>query len=263
MNENVNHPASLRDGNFEVKAQSSNTNKITALYVRVSTLDQHTGLESQIRTLKEFCDKNIIKNYEIFADEGISGAKNSRPSLDRMMTMVREKKVDSVVVYSFSRFARSVTHLLTALEEFNKLGVSFVSYTEKMDTNSPMGKMVFVIISAVSQLERDLIIERVKNGLKNAKAKGIHIGRKKTRPSELIRALLEKGLPQRTISSVASCSNGSVSLEKREWKREKAALLKQQQEQNKEVILSTGDLNFEAKKPDEVKVNLPIMNLQT
>ncbi len=137
-----------------------------------------------------------------------------------------------------------------------------MSYTEKMDTNSPMGKMVFVIISAVSALERDLIIERVKNGLKNAKAKGVHIGRKKTRPSELIRALLEKGLPQRTISSVLNVSNGSVSLEKREWKREKAALLKQQQEQNKEVILSTGNLNFEAKNPDEVKINLPIMNLQ-
>ncbi len=84
--------------NFEVKAQSSSTNKVTALYVRVSTLDQHSGLESQIRTLKEFCEKNKIVNYEIFADEGISGAKNSRPSLDRMMSLVREGKVDSVVV---------------------------------------------------------------------------------------------------------------------------------------------------------------------
>lgn len=262
MNENINDHANQRNVNFEVKSQS-NKNKVTALYCRVSTFDQGKGLESQIRTLKEFCEKNKIENYEIFADEGISGTKNSRPSLDRMMALVREGKIDSVVVYSFSRFARSVTHLLTALEEFNKLGVSFVSHTEKMDTNSPMGKMVFVIISAVSQLERDLIVERVKNGLKNAKAKGVHIGRVKTRPSDLIRALLAKGLPQRTISSILNISNGSVSLEKREWKREKAALLKQQQEQNKEVILSTGDLNFEAKKPDEVKLNLPNMNLQT
>ena len=255
MNENINQ---IVTQNFEVNPRKSNSQKITALYCRVSTHDQHNGLESQIRTLKEFCEKNRIENFEIFTDEGISGAKNSRPSLDRMMNLVRSGNVESVVVYSFSRFARSVTHLLNALEEFNKLGVSFVSYTEKMDTNSPMGKMVFVIISAVSALERDLIIERVKNGLKNAKAKGIHIGRKKTRPSELIRALLEKGLPQRTISSITGASNGSVSLEKRVWKKEKAELLKKQQEENKEVILSTGDLNFENK---ELKTNTPITNL--
>ncbi len=130
MNENINDHANQRNVNFEVKSQS-NKNKVTALYCRVSTFDQGKGLESQIRTLKEFCEKNKIENYEIFADEGISGTKNSRPSLDRMMALVREGKIDSVVVYSFSRFARSVTHLLTALEEFNKLGVSFVSHRRK------------------------------------------------------------------------------------------------------------------------------------
>jgi DNA invertase Pin-like site-specific DNA recombinase len=162
MNENINQ---IVTQNFEVNPRKSNSQKITALYCRVSTHDQHNGLESQIRTLKEFCEKNKTENFEIFTDEGISGAKNSRPSLDRMMSLVRSGNVESVVVYSISRFARSVTHLLNALEEFNKLGVSFVSYTEKMDTNSPMGKMVFVIISAVSALERDLIIERLKKRL--------------------------------------------------------------------------------------------------
>ena len=85
-------------------------NRVSGLYCRVSTLDQISGLESQIRTLKEYCEKNRITNYEIFTDEGISGAKYSRPALDRMMSLVREGKIERVICYSFSRFARSVTH---------------------------------------------------------------------------------------------------------------------------------------------------------
>ncbi|OFZ06271.1 MAG: hypothetical protein A2X97_02285 [Bdellovibrionales bacterium GWA1_52_35] len=145
--------------------------KVTGIYVRVSTNDQNSGLESQIRTLKEYCEKNKIVSYQVFADEGISGAKSSRPGLDRMMAEARQGKIDRVIVYSFSRFARSVTHLLTALEEFRKLNVPFISYTENVDTNSPMGRAFFVVIAAISQLERELIVERVKNGLRNAKAK--------------------------------------------------------------------------------------------
>lgn len=189
--------------------------RLTGLYVRVSTSDQSSGLEAQVRTLKEFCEKNKITHFELFCDEGISGAKSSRPGLDRMMALVREGKVEKVVVYSFSRFARSVTHLLSALEEFKKYNASFISYTEQVDTNSPMGRAFFTVIAAIAQLERELIVERVKNGLKNAKAKGKLIGRKKTRNSELIRALLKKRLPYRTIAAVANCSHGSVWAEKR------------------------------------------------
>ena len=189
--------------------------KITALYCRVSTADQANGLQSQERTLIEYCAKNQIANYELFTDEGISGAKINRPSLDRMMAQAREGRFDKVVVYSFSRFARSVTHLLTALEEFRKLEVSFLSYTEAVDTSSPMGRAFFTVIAAISQLERELIVERVRNGLRNAKAKGKHIGRKKTRPSELIRTLLKKNLPYRTISGITGASHGSVGLEKK------------------------------------------------
>lgn len=213
-----------------MSTNTENQNKVTCLYVRVSTQDQSSGLESQIRTLKEFCEKNNIKNFELFADEGISGAKSSRPSLDRMMSLVREGKVERVIVYSFSRFARSVTHLLTALEEFRGKNVAFLSYTEQVDTNSPMGRAFFVVIAAISQLERELIVERVKNGLKNARLKGKHIGRKKTRPSEIIRALLKKNLPYRTIASVAGISHGSVWAEKR--------LMLQEEAQAKELAAS-------------------------
>lgn len=161
-------------------------------------------------------------DYELFADDGISGTKESRPSLDRMMSLARAGELDRIVVYSFSRYARSVTHLLSALEELRSLNVAFTSYTENLDTNSPMGKAFFVIIAAVSQLERDLIVERVKNGLKNAKLKGIHIGRKKTRPSALIRTLRRSGLSYSSIAKITNVSEGAIGVELAEWRQELA-----------------------------------------
>jgi DNA invertase Pin-like site-specific DNA recombinase len=144
----------------------------TALYARVSTDGQQTGLESQIRALKEHCERYKIDDYELFTDENISGAKISRPSLDRMMAAVKRKEISTVVVYSFSRFARSTTHLLGALEEMKKHETEFISLTEKIETNSSMGRAFFTVIAAISKLERELIVERVKNGLRNARAKG-------------------------------------------------------------------------------------------
>lgn len=152
-------------------------NKV-ALYARVSTDQQSTGLESQVRILKDYCAKNDIHHYELFTDEGISGTKSSRPALDRMMAAVQAGEINSVVVYSFSRFARSTTHLLNALQVFKAKNVAFVSITEKIDTSTPVGLAVFSILAAISQLERDLIAERVKAGLANARAKGKLIGRK-------------------------------------------------------------------------------------
>ena len=191
-----------------------------ALYARVSTGDQKNGLEAQIRTLKDHCDKNGIIDYELFTDENISGAKASRPSLDRMMQAVRTGKFSAVCCYSFSRFARSTTHLLSALEEMKKYNTDFISLTEKIETSSPMGRAFFTVIAAIGQLERELIVERVKNGLKNARAKGKQIGRKKTRNSELIRSLLKAGMTLRATAAAARCSHGSVSLERAEMRKE-------------------------------------------
>jgi DNA invertase Pin-like site-specific DNA recombinase len=192
----------------------------TALYARVSTDGQQTGLESQIRALKEHCERMKIENYELFTDENFSGAKVSRPSLDRMMAAIRNKEISSVIVYSFSRFARSTTHLLGALEEMKKYETEFTSLTEKIETNSPMGRAFFTVIAAIGQLERELIVERVKNGLRNAKLKGKHIGRKKTRPSELIRSLLKSGMTYRAAAAVARVSHGSIHAEKLAMQRE-------------------------------------------
>ena len=202
-------------------------NKKVFLYARVSTTEQQSGLESQVRTLNEYCRLNNITNFELFADEGVSGTKSSRPALDRMMEAIRRGEASNLVVYSFSRFARSVTHMLQGLEELKKTGTNFVSLTERVDTESPIGKAVFVIISAIAQLETDLIVERVKNGLKNAREKGKILGRAKKRDSVLIRKLLDAGLSFRKIVVIAKCSHGSVNSEASAYKIDKAKLKEQ------------------------------------
>ncbi len=203
-------------------------------YARVSTDLQHTGLESQVRLLKTWFERENITDYEIFFDEGISGTKSSRPGLDRLMTAVKNGEVSVVVVPAFSRFARSTTHLLSALSEFKAAGVGFVSLSEKIDTNTPVGIAIFSILAAVSQLERDLIAERVRVGLQNARAKGKHIGRKKMRDSDLIRKLLKAKVTYRRIAEIAKCSHGAVhaelvSLRKEEEAEKQKKILEEQQ----------------------------------
>jgi DNA invertase Pin-like site-specific DNA recombinase len=200
--------------------------KKVALYCRVSTGNQSTGLEAQVRALRDYCTRNNIADYVIYEDENQSGVKQSRPALDRMMKDVRDGFVGKVIVYSFSRYARSVTHLLRALEEFKKIEVGFVSITESIDTNTPLGSAVFTILGAVAQLERDLIAERVRNGLANAKAKGVHIGRVKQRDSDLIRKLRASGMTFREVARIAKCSTAAVSAEMKEVKAEAVAKAK-------------------------------------
>jgi DNA invertase Pin-like site-specific DNA recombinase len=133
--------------------------------------------------------------------------KSSRPEFNRMMEQVRAGEIGTVLVYSFSRFARSTKHLIEALEEFNRLGVAFISRTEQIDTSTPIGKAMFTIISAMAQLERDLTAERVKNGLKNAVAKGKTLGRPKTagKKAATVRALRVDGaLPEAIAEQLAS-----------------------------------------------------------
>ena len=168
--------------------------KRTAAYARVSTGNQGSGLEAQVRALRNYCSQKGIEDFLLFQDENQSGVKSSRPALDKMMKAARAGEIDRVVVYSFSRYARSTSHLLSALAEFKKLGVEFVSISENIETNSPLGVAIFAILGAVAQLERDILIERVKNGLANAKAKGVILGRKKSRDSALIRQLYLSGV---------------------------------------------------------------------
>ena len=115
--------------------------------------------------------------------------------------------------------------MLKGLEAFKKAGVNFILLSEKLDLNTSLGHVVFVIISAIAQLERDLIAERVRNGLAAAKARGKRIGRVRKRNSVLIESLLESGLSYREISRVALCSHGSVHAQKKEWLNKKQPLI--------------------------------------
>ena len=148
-----------------------------AIYARVSTSNNGQDPTVQTREIEEYCARRGWKVAGQYIDVGISGAKEKRPQLDRLIADAHRRKFDAVVVWKFDRFARSVSHLLRALETFKALGIEFVSLSEQVDTSTPTGKMVFTVLGAVAELERSLIAERVRAGLRNAKAKGKRLGR--------------------------------------------------------------------------------------
>jgi DNA invertase Pin-like site-specific DNA recombinase len=148
-----------------------------AVYARVSTIGNGQSPEMQLRDFAEFCERRGWAVADRYVDIGISGAKEKRLELDRLMSDAHRRRFDVVVVWSFDRMARSVSHLLRALETFNALGIAFVSLREQIDTSTPAGKMVFTVLGAVAELERSLIAERVRAGMRNARAKGKRIGR--------------------------------------------------------------------------------------
>ena len=194
-------------------------------HLRVST-DQQT-VQSQMYALKEYCFRNSIDKYEMFIDEGISGAVENRPSLNRLMDMVDRNEVEQLITFSFSRIARSTSHLLKILQKCKDHQTRLHSITEAIDTNSPMGMALFTILGALSQLERELIRERVKAGLAAARQRGVQIGRKKLRDSVLIRSLLRNGLSFRKVAVIAKCSHGSISAEKKDMLRDEEKLRKE------------------------------------
>jgi DNA invertase Pin-like site-specific DNA recombinase len=147
-----------------------------ALYARVSTTNGQDPT-MQTRELKEYCERRGWKIAGEYVDTGISGAKEKRPQLDRLMADAHRRRFDAVVVWKFDRFARSVSHLLRALETFKALGIEFVSLSEQVDTSTPTGRMIFTVLGAVAELERSLIAERVRAGLRNARAEGEEAGK--------------------------------------------------------------------------------------
>src|ERR1700741_3148110 len=148
-----------------------------AIYARVSTVNHGQDVSMQTRELRQFAEARGWNVAGEYIDSGVSGAKDSRPELNRLMADAHKRRFDVVCVWKFDRFARSVSHLLRALETFNALGIAFVSLSEQMDTTTPTGKMVFTVLGAVAELERSLIVERVRAGLRNARAKGKRLGR--------------------------------------------------------------------------------------
>ena len=151
--------------------------KRAAIYARVSTLNGGQDPEMQTRELREYCDRRGWEVIGEYVDRGISGAKDSRPQLNRLMEDAHKRLYEIAICWKFDRFARSVSHLLKALETFRALGIEFVSLTEQVDTTTPVGKMIYTVLGSVSELERCLTVERVRAGMRNARAKGRHIGR--------------------------------------------------------------------------------------
>ncbi len=181
------------------------------IYARVSTANNGQDPAMQTRELREYCERRGWEVVGDYVDIGISGTREKRPELDRLMADAHRRRFDAVVVWKFDRFARSVSHLLRALETFKALGVEFVSLSEQVDTSTPMGKMVFTVLGAVAELERSLIVERVKAGLRNARAKGKRLGRPRLIVDRArIARLRAQGHSLRSIAAACGCSSAFV-----------------------------------------------------
>jgi DNA invertase Pin-like site-specific DNA recombinase len=182
--------------------------KRAGLYMRVSTVDQHP--ETQLLDLRQMAaqrDYEIVQEYT----DRISGPKAKRPGLDQMMADARRGRFDVVLVWASDRIARSVKHFLDVLDELSRLNIEYVSFRENIDTGGPLGRAIVVIIGAVAELERNLIIERVRAGMRRAKLEGRHIGRN---PLELDHAGIQldrcQGLSLRQIARGHKISTATV-----------------------------------------------------
>jgi DNA invertase Pin-like site-specific DNA recombinase len=158
--------------------------KAAALYMRVSTLDQHP--ETQLHDLRAMAQQRGLQIVREYTDR-ISGTRARRPGLDELLRDARRGRFQVLLVWASDRIARSVKHFLDVLDELNRLNIEFISFREQIDTGGPLGRAVVVIIGAIAELERNLIIERVRAGMRRAKLEGRHIGRK---PLELDHAAI-------------------------------------------------------------------------
>ena len=190
--------------------QSKGSLKTVALYARVSTVNGQNP-ETQLVPLREYAQARGLKIHREYVDVGVSGSKDRRPALNELMKDSHRRRFDGVLVARFDRFARRTRHLVMALDEFNALGVHFISLNESVDTSTPMGKMVFTVIAAVAELERSIIQERIKAGLARAKKQGKRLGRVPVSVSPLrVRELREKGLTLVEIAKRTKVSKSTV-----------------------------------------------------
>ena len=182
-----------------------------AIYARVSTIGNGQDPAMQTRELREYAERRGWTLAGEYVDAGISGAKDSRPELNRLMSDAHKRRFDVVCVWRFDRFARSVSHMLRALDTFRALGIEFVSLSESLDTATPAGRMVFTVLGAVAELERSLIAERVRGGLQLARARGVKLGRPRVLVNaNEIRTLRAQGASWSTVCEKLGLSRGSA-----------------------------------------------------
>jgi DNA invertase Pin-like site-specific DNA recombinase len=182
-----------------------------ALYARVSTSGGHQDPEMQLRELREYADRRGWEIFETYTDAGFSGSKDSRPALNRLMADACQRRFDAVLVWKLDRFGRSLRHLVNALAELEALGVAFISLKDNLDLSTPSGRLMFQIIGAMAEFERALIRERVKAGLRNARAKGMRLGRPRTDISERqVVALRASGASWRKVAKALQIGIGTA-----------------------------------------------------
>ena len=149
--------------------------KKTAIYARVSSQDQH--VETQLLQLRELAERRGFEVVAEYQDVGISGSKAKRPGLDALLRDARRGKFSVVAVAAFDRLARSTKHFLEVIDEFDSLGIEFVSAREAVDTSGPMGRMFVTLLGSIAELERSFIVERIKAGMRRRKLEGLRLGR--------------------------------------------------------------------------------------
>jgi DNA invertase Pin-like site-specific DNA recombinase len=175
-----------------------------ALYARCSTHDKGQDPELQLAPLREYCQRRGCTIAGEYIDNGVSGMKERRPQLDRLLEAARKRQVDLILVWKLDRFGRSLKQLVMALEELTNLGVGFISYQDNMDLTTPQGRLMFHIIAAMAEFERELIRERVRAGIENARRKGKRLGRRPVPPVDIARVIeLHKENPALSIRGIA------------------------------------------------------------
>jgi DNA invertase Pin-like site-specific DNA recombinase len=185
-----------------------------ALYARCSTLDKGQDPELQLVPLREYCQRRGFAIAGEYVDNGISGTKERRPQLDRLMDAARKRQIDLILVWKLDRFGRSLRQLVVTLEELSSLGIGFISYQDNLDLTTAQGRLMFHIIGAMAEFERELIRERVKAGLENARRKGRRLGRKPIPPIDHKKIigvyLLDKSQSIRNIAKKTNMNYGTV-----------------------------------------------------
>ena len=176
--------------------------KSVGLYARVSTLDKGQDPEMQLRELREHCAAKGLTIASEYIDKGVSGSKESRPQLNRLMEAAKSREFDAVLCWKIDRFGRSTKHLVNAIADLDKWGACFISLKDNIDFSTPAGRMMFHVIAAMAQFERELIRERVLAGLEHARSKGTRLGSKRREDvdPEQIGRLRSAGLSWREIA---------------------------------------------------------------
>src|SRR5712691_4733996 len=169
-----------------------------ALSARVSTIDQ--APENQLEPLETVAQARGWAATR-FIDHGVSGAREKRPALDALLAAVRARRIDVVACVKLDRLARSVHHLVAMVREFEALGVDLVVLDQQIDTTTPAGRLLFHVLAAIAEFERDLIRDRVLAGLKRARAQGVRVGRPRI-PVDMSRVLALKA-QRKSLRSIA------------------------------------------------------------